>query len=117
MEGALRGRIYTPQQIIRAYEVYAKGYRNRNGSDASMAKNLASWLKREGGLVDIADDPERCIATNEDGSPLSMEDLADRFKRFGRMWRKAKARRGLVLSNLQAGQEFEASHLMTQKRP
>ncbi|WP_276666774.1 helix-turn-helix domain-containing protein [Senegalimassilia anaerobia] len=93
---------YTPQQIIRAYEVYARGYRNRNGSDASMAKNLASWLKREGGLVDIADDPERCIATNDDGSPLSMEDLADRFKRFGRMWRKAKARRGLVLSNLQA---------------
>lgn len=91
---------YTPSQILRAYRSYAHGYETRNGSDNSKAKNLASWLTREGGLVDVADDPERCMATNDDGSPLSMEDLAERFKRFGRLWRKAKARRGLVASEL-----------------
>lgn len=91
---------YTPSQILRAYWTYARGYEARNGNDNSKAKNLASWLTREGGLVDIADDPERCMATNDDGSPLSMEDLAKRFKRFGRLWRKVKARRGLVASEL-----------------
>lgn len=50
--------------------------------------------------MDIADDPERCLATNDDGSPLSMEDLAEHHKSFGRLWRKAKGRRVLVVSVL-----------------
>lgn len=91
---------YTPRQILDAYADYAHSYTMRNGDDASKAKNLASWLIREGGLVDIADDPERCLATNDDGSPLSMEDLAEHHKRFGRLWRKAKGRRVLVASVL-----------------
>lgn len=91
---------YSPKQILDAYDSYARSYKRRNGTDNSKAKNLASWLTREGGLVDFADDPERCYATNEDGSPLSMEDLAGRYKRFGKLWKKARGRRGLVLSLL-----------------
>lgn len=91
---------YSPKQILDAYDSYARSYERRNGSDNSKAKNLASWLTREHGLVDFADDPERCYAANEDGSPLSMEDLAGRYKRFGKLWKRAKGRRGLVLSLL-----------------
>lgn len=91
---------YTPEQIIGAYETYAHAYERRNGVDASMAKNLARWLSCEGGLEDYADDPERCLMTCEDGSPLPMQQLAERHKRFGRLWRKAKGRRGLVTSEL-----------------
>ena len=91
---------YSPKQIHDAYDTYARSYERRNGNDNSKAKNLASWLTRECGLVDFADDPERCYARNDDGSPLSMEDLAEHYKRFGRLWRKAKGRRGLVLSLL-----------------
>lgn len=93
---------YTPEQIIAAYASYSHSYERRNGSDNSKAKNLASWLTREGGLVDFADDPERCLALNEDGSPLSMEKLAERHKRFGRLWRKASSRRRVVTSVLHA---------------
>lgn len=91
---------YTARQILDAYADYARSYTMRNGDDASKAKNLASWLIREGGLVDIADEPERCLATNEDGSPLSMEDLAGLHKRFGRLWRRARGRRVIVASVL-----------------
>ena len=89
---------YSAKQILDAYRSYAKSYERRNGSDNSKAKNLASWLTREGGLVEFADDPERCYATNEDGSPLSMEELAKHYKRFGKLWRRAMGRRGLILS-------------------
>lgn len=93
---------YTPEQIIAAYTSYSRSYEGRNGSDNSKAKNLASWLTREGGLVDFADDPDRCLALNEDGSPLSMEKLAEHHKRFGRLWRKASNRRRVVTSVLHA---------------
>lgn len=91
---------YSPKQILDAYDSYARGYERRNGTDNSKAKNLASWLTRKGGLVDFVDDPERCYATNDDGSPLPMEDLAGQYKRFGRLWRKAMGRRGQLLSLL-----------------
>lgn len=92
------GEGYTAKQILDAYEAYARSYERRNGSDNSKAKNLASWLMRQGGLVDLADDPERCLVAHEDGSPLSMEELATEHKRFGKLWRKAIGRRGYVSS-------------------
>lgn len=91
---------YSPGQILRAYESYADSYRMRNGDDATKAKNLASWLKREGGLIDIAEGPERCLALRPDGSPLPMEELAEKHERFGRLWRRAQARRCVVASEL-----------------
>lgn len=91
---------YTPSQMLSAYRAYAAQYERRNGSDASMAKNLARWLMDKGGLVDYADDPMRCVKTNDDGSPLSMRDLAEVYKRFGRLWRKMRSRRQLVLSEV-----------------
>ena len=87
---------YLPDAIVAAYEDYAKDYREQNGDDPAFAKNLARWLKDEGGLEDYADKPIDPTLSDEQGNPLSMEELAQADESFGKLWKRMMSRRSVI---------------------
>lgn len=89
---------YTPEQIIRAYDAYAKAYWVRNADDKKLAKNLIRWLEGEGGLEAFADEPIPPSLLGHDGKPLTMEELANADPDFAPLWNKLKSARCVVLS-------------------
>lgn len=99
----LIGQGYTSEQVIDAYRRYSDSYHGRNGENLKYAKSLARWLIDDDGFAACAEDPQRCLMTHEDGSPLTMEELAPVYRRFGRLWDKARARRALVMSDVADG--------------
>lgn len=52
---------YTPEQIIHAYDAYAKAYWMRNADDKKLAKNLIRWLEGEEGLRLLPMNPYRRV--------------------------------------------------------
>ena len=96
---------YTPDQIIRAYDAYAKAYWVRNADDKKLAKNLIRWLEGEGGLEAFADEPIPPSLLGKDGKPLTMEELADADPDFAPLWNKLKSARCVVLSLMIASTE------------
>ena len=88
------------QQILEAYETYARGYRMRNGDDISLAKNLIRWLEGEGGLSAFADEPIPPDLFDVDGGPLSMEELAEADPDFAKLWRRVEVQRNVKRSIL-----------------
>ena len=89
---------YTPEQILHAYDAYAKAYWMRNADDKKLAKNLIRWLEGEGGLEAFADEPIPPSLLGHDGKPLTMEELADADPDFAPLWNKLKSARCVVLS-------------------
>ncbi|WP_165249010.1 helix-turn-helix domain-containing protein [Adlercreutzia sp. ZJ141] len=89
---------YTPEQIIHAYDAYAKAYWVRNADDKKLAKNLIRWLEGEGGLETFADEPIPPNLLEHDGKPLTMEELADADPDFAPLWNKLRSARCVVLS-------------------
>ena len=89
---------YTPEQIIHAYDAYAKAYWMRNADDKKLAKNLIRWLEGDGGLEAFADEPIPPSLLGHDGRPLTMEELADADPDFAPLWNKLKSARCVVLS-------------------
>lgn len=100
---------YTPEQIIRAYDAYAKSYWMRNADDKKLAKNLIRWLEGEGGLEAFADEPIPPSLLGHDGKPLAMEELADADPDFAPLWNKLKSARCVVLSLMIADTEERPS--------
>ena len=100
---------YTPEQIIRAYDAYAKSYWMRNADDKKLAKNLIRWLEGEGGLGAFADEPIPPSLLGHDGKPLAMEELADADPDFASLWNKLKSARCVVLSLMIADKEERPS--------
>lgn len=100
---------YTPDQIIRAYDAYAKSYWLRNADDKKLAKNLIRWLEGEGGLEAFADEPIPPSLLGKDGEPLTMRELADADPDFAPLWNKLKSARCVVLSLMIAGAEERPS--------
>ena len=100
---------YTPEQIIRAYDAYAKAYWMRNADDKKLAKNLIRWLEGEGGLGAFADEPIPPSLLGHDGKPLTMEELADADPDFAPLWNKLKSARCVVLSLMIADTEERPS--------
>lgn len=100
---------YTPEQIIHAYDAYAKAYWMRNADDKKLAKNLIRWLEGEGGLEVFADEPIPPSLLGHDGKPLSMEELADADPDFAPLWNKLKSARCVVLSLMIADTEERPS--------
>lgn len=100
---------YTPEQIIRAYDAYAKSYWMRNADDKKLAKNLIRWLEGEGGLGAFADEPIPPSLLGHDGKPLTMEELADADPDFAPLWNKLKSARCVVLSLMIADTEERPS--------
>ncbi len=89
---------YEPEQIIEAYEAYARSYWIRNADDATLAKNLIRWLEGEGGLSSFADEPIPPSILGRNGGPLSMEELAEADPDFAPLWRKLESARAVVRS-------------------
>lgn len=89
---------YEPEQIIKAYEAYARSYWIRNADDATLAKNLIRWLEGEGGLSSFADEPIPPSILGRNGGPLSMEELAEADPDFAPLWRKLESARAVVRS-------------------
>lgn len=89
---------YEPEQIIEAYEAYARSYWIRNADDATLAKNLIRWLEGEGGLSAFADEPIPPSILGKNGDPLSMEELAEADPDFAPLWRKLESARAVVRS-------------------
>ena len=89
---------FTPDQIISAYDAYAKSYWVRNADDKKLAKNLIRWLEGEGGLEAFADEPIPPGILGKDGKPLTMKELADADPDFAPLWNKLKSARCVVLS-------------------
>ncbi len=89
---------YEPEQIIEAYEAYARSYWIRNADDATLAKNLIRWLEGEGGLSAFADEPIPPSILGRNGDPLSMEELAEADPDFAPLWRKLESARAVVRS-------------------
>ena len=89
---------YEPEQIIEAYEAYARSYWIRNADDATLAKNLIRWLEGEGGLSAFADEPIPPSILGRNGGPLSMEELAEADPDFAPLWRKLESARAVVRS-------------------
>lgn len=100
---------YTPEQIIHAYDAYAKAYWVRNADDKKLAKNLIRWLEGEGGLEAFADEPIPPSILGHDGKPLTMEELADADPDFAPLWNKLKSARCVVLSLMIADTEERPS--------
>lgn len=100
---------YTPEQIIYAYDAYAKAYWVRNADDKKLAKNLIRWLEGEGGLEAFADEPIPPSILGHDGKPLTMEELADADPDFAPLWNKLKSARCVVLSLMIADTEERPS--------
>lgn len=100
---------YTPEQIIHAYDAYAKAYWMRNADDKKLAKNLIRWLEGEGGLEAFADEPIPPSLLGHDGEPLTMEELADADPDFAPLWNKLKSARCVVLSLMVAEAEERPS--------
>lgn len=100
---------YTPEQIIHAYDAYAKAYWMRNADDKKLAKNLIRWLEGEGGLGAFADEPIPPSLLGHDGKPLAMEELADADPDFAPLWNKLKSARCVVLSLMIADKEERPS--------
>ena len=100
---------YTPEQIIRAYDAYAKAYWMRNADDKKLAKNLIRWLEGEGGLEAFADEPIPPSLLGHDGKPLTMEELADADPDFAPLWNRLKSARCVVLSLMIANTEKRPS--------
>ena len=100
---------YTPEQIIHAYDAYAKAYWMRNADDKKLAKNLIRWLEGEGGLEAFADEPIPPSLLGHDGKPLTMEELADADPDFAPLWNKLKSARCVVLSLMIAETEERPS--------
>lgn len=100
---------YTPEQIIRAYDAYAKSYWMRNADDKKLAKNLIRWLEGEGGLEAFADEPIPPSLLGHDGKPLTMEELADADPDFAPLWNRLKSARCVVLSLMIAEAEERPS--------
>lgn len=89
---------YEPEQIIEAYEAYARSYWIRNADDSTLAKNLIRWLEGEGGLSAFADEPIAPSILGRNGGPLSMEELAEADPDFAPLWRKLESARAVVRS-------------------
>ena len=89
---------YAPEEIVCAYESYAKSQWIRNGDDKTFAKNLARWLECESGLKAYANEPIPPDIRSEDGSPLSMAELAEADPAFAVLWRKVTSRRRVICS-------------------
>lgn len=89
---------YEPEQIVKAYEAYARSYWIRNADDATLAKNLIRWLEGEGGLSAFADEPIPPSILGRNGDPLSMEELAEADPDFAPLWRKLESARAVVRS-------------------
>ena len=89
---------YEPEQIIEAYEAYARSYWIRNADDATLAKNLIRWLEGEGGLSAFAEEPIPPSILDRNGDPLSMEELAEADPDFAPLWRKLESARAVVRS-------------------
>lgn len=100
---------YTPEQIIHAYDAYAKAYWMRNADDKKLVKNLIRWLEGEGGLGAFADEPIPPSLLGHDGKPLTMEELADADPDFAPLWNKLKSARCVVLSLMVADKEERPS--------
>ena len=100
---------YTPEQIIHAYDAYAKAYWMRNADDKKLAKNLIRWLEGEGGLEAFADEPIPPSLLGHNGKPLTMEELADADPDFAPLWNKLKSARCVVLSLMIADSEERPS--------
>lgn len=100
---------YTPEQILHAYDAYAKAYWMRNADDKKLAKNLIRWLEGEGGLEAFADEPIPPSLLGHDGKPLTMEELADADSDFAPLWNKLKSARCVVLSLMIADTEERPS--------
>ena len=100
---------YTPEQIIHAYDAYAKAYWMRNADDKKLAKNLIRWLEGEGGLEAFTDEPIPPSLLGHDGKPLTMEELADADPDFASLWNKLKSARCVVLSLMIADKEERPS--------
>lgn len=100
---------YTPEQIIHAYDAYAKAYWMRNADDKKLAKNLIRWLEGEGGLEAFADEPIPPSLLGHDGKPLAMEELADVDPDFAPLWNRLKSARCVVLSLMIAEAEERPS--------
>ena len=89
---------YAPDEIVSAYESYAKSQWIRNGDDHTFAKNLARWLECESGLKAYADEPIPPDIRGVDGKPLPMVDLAEADPAFAVLWRKVTSRRSVICS-------------------
>lgn len=89
---------FEPEQIIHAYDAYAKAYWARNADDKKLAKNLIRWLEGEGGLGAFANEPIPPSILGKGGKPLTMEELADADPDFAPLWNKLKSARCFVLS-------------------
>ncbi len=100
---------YTPEQIIHAYDAYAKAYWVRNADDKKLAKNLIRWLEGEGGLEAFVDEPIPPNLLGHDGKPLTMEELADADPDFAPLWNKLRSARCVVLSLMVANTEERPS--------
>lgn len=100
---------YTPEQIIHAYDAYAKAYWVRNADDKKLAKNLIRWLEGKGGLEAFADEPIPPSILGHYGKPLTMEELADADPDFAPLWNKLKSARCVVLSLMIADTEERPS--------
>lgn len=96
---------FEEQQIIEAYESYAKTYWMRNGDDRSLAKNLIRWLEGEGGLSAFADEPIPPDLLGTGGEPLSMEELAKADPDFAKLWNRVLVQRNVKRSFMVANNE------------
>ena len=101
---------YTPEQIIHAYDAYAKAYWIRNADDKKLAKGLIRWLRRKEGSEAFADRPMPPSLLGHDSKPLAMEELADADPVSASLWNnKLKSAHCIVLSLMIADKEERPS--------